>query len=205
MIAMRPTITLVPIGPVSPGLVSCLAARLPEVFGRVIHIAAPVGLPASAYDGRRRQYRGPALIAALQALRAPRGTCLVGLVDVDCYAPGLNFIFGQAAAEGREAVVALPRLRPVFYGLPDDPAVFHERVVKDVVHEVGHTWGLAHCAAPRCVMFFSNTLHDTDAKGVEFCSACRARLASKHAQENEVEGKTPVGVLPGAGPRRGNA
>lgn len=40
----------------------------------------------------------------------------------------------------------------------------------------GHTWGLAHCAAPRCVMFFSNTLHDTDAKGVEFCSACRVGL-----------------------------
>lgn len=176
---MRPIITLVPIGPVSPDLVSWLATRLPEVFGRDIQIAAPVGLPGSAYDGPRRQYRGSALIAALQALHSPPGTRLVGLADVDCYAPGLNFIFGQAAGAGREAIVALPRLRPSFYGSPEDPAVFHERVVKEIVHEVGHTWGLGHCAAPGCVMFFSNTLHDTDVKGVEFCSACRPRLTSE--------------------------
>ncbi len=202
---MRPSITLVPIGPVSPDLVSWLAIRLPEVFGRDIHIAVPVGLPASAYDGRRGQYRGPALIAALQVLRSPPGARLVGLADVDCYAPGLNFIFGQAAAAGREAIVALARLRPSFYGSPEDPALFHERVVKEIVHEVGHTWGLAHCATSRCVMFFSNTLHDTDVKGVEFCSACQARLASKQASENEVEGETPPGVLQGVRRRRGEA
>lgn len=151
------------------------------MIGQDIRIAEPAALPASAYDARRRQYRGHALIAALQALRSPSGTRKVGLADVDCYAPGLNFIFGQAAAEGREAIVALPRLRPSFYGLPEEPALFRERVLKEVVHELGHTWGLAHCAAPRCVMYFSNTLHDTDVKGVEFCSACRARLPSEQA------------------------
>ncbi len=178
---MSPNITLVPIGPVSPDLLPWLAGRLAEVIGQDIRIAEPVALPASAYDARRRQHRGHALIAALHALRPPSGTRIVGLADVDCYAPGLNFIFGQAAAEGREAIVALPRLRQSFYGLPEDPALFRERVLKEVVHELGHTWRLAHCAEPRCVMYFSNTLHDTDVKGVDFCPSCRARLASEQA------------------------
>ncbi|MFI5342177.1 MAG: archaemetzincin family Zn-dependent metalloprotease [Candidatus Methylomirabilales bacterium] len=178
---MTPNITLVSIGPVSPDLFPWLAGRLAEVIGQDIRIAEPVALPASAYDARRRQHRGHALIAALQALRSPSTTRLVGLADVDCYAPGLNFIFGQAAAEGREAIVALPRLRPSFYGSSEDPTLFRDRVVKKVVHELGHTWGLAHCAEPRWVMYFSNTVHDTDVKGVEFCPACRAWLAAEHA------------------------
>ena len=178
---MSPDITLVPIGPVPSGLLPWLAGRLAEVIEQDIRIAELMPLPASAYDARRRQHRGDALVAALRALCSLSGTRVVGLLDVDCYAPGLNFIFGQAAADGREAIVALPRLQASFYGLPEDPALFRERALKEVIHELGHTWGLAHCAEPRCVMYFSNTLHDTDVKGVEFCSACRVRFASEEA------------------------
>jgi archaemetzincin len=31
---------------------------------------------------------------------------------------------------------------------------------------------LGHCENPRCVMFFSNSLMDTDGKGFEFCLRC---------------------------------
>ena len=58
---------------------------------------------------------------------------------------------------------------------PDD-ALFLQRAVKEAVHELGHTCGLGHCRNPRCVMFFSNTLHDTDVKGPGFCTACRDKL-----------------------------
>jgi hypothetical protein len=36
--------------------------------------------------------------------------------------------------------------------------------------------GLEHCSNPICVMHFSNSLHDTDLKGWQFCPACQARL-----------------------------
>jgi archaemetzincin len=44
------------------------------------------------------------------------------------------------------------------------------------VHELGHTYGLRHCRDPRCVMHFSNSLHDTDVKGAGFCPRCRAQM-----------------------------
>jgi archaemetzincin len=102
---------------------------------------------------------------------------LLGLVDLDLYTPGLNFVFGQASMGGREALIALPRLRQSFYGLADDEALFHERAIKEAVHELGHTYGLGHCPDATCVMHFSNSLPDTDFKGKGFCAVCKAALA----------------------------
>jgi len=44
------------------------------------------------------------------------------------------------------------------------------------LHELGHTCGLGHCRDPRGIMFFSNTLHNTDMKGPGFCAACREKV-----------------------------
>ncbi len=168
-------ILLVPIGEVEADLAAWLAEELGSALGCPVTVGEAVPIPKGGYDPHRRQYRGEAMLAALRAVSTPAGRVL-GLADVDCYAPGLNFIFGQAALRGREAFVALPRLRPSFYGLPDDLPLFRQRVLKEAVHELGHTWGLGHCPDPRCVMHFSNTLHDTDVKGASFCSRCRQNL-----------------------------
>ncbi|WP_243679610.1 hypothetical protein [Vulcanisaeta souniana] len=53
------------------------------------------------------------------------------------------------------------------------------RILKEVLHELGHTFGLDHCTdPPRCVMYFSNTIEDTDRKGPGYCQKCMARLRS---------------------------
>lgn len=44
--------------------------------------------------------------------------------------------------------------------------------MKEAVHELGHTFGLVHCIDPKCVMFFSNSLADTDNKNTKFCKKC---------------------------------
>jgi archaemetzincin len=77
---------------------------------------------------------------------------------------------------GPAAIIALPRLRQSFYGLPEDEALYHERAVKEAVHEMGHTYGLGHCRNRRCVMAFSNSLLDTDAKSRHFCARCHPLL-----------------------------
>ena len=173
---MSKKIVLIPIGPVPSELLSWLADRLAELFDRCVVIGGTTSLPADGYNARRHQYEGDSMLAALESSRYPDADRLLGLTDVDCYTPCLNFIFGLATLCGRTAFVAVPRLRQSFYGLPEEQALFYERALKEVVHELGHTWGLSHCSDASCVMHFSNSLDDTDIKGADLCSRCKERV-----------------------------
>jgi archaemetzincin len=173
---MSANIHLVPIGIVPTELTSWVAHKTSDILGHDVVTGDQVPLPTDAYNPRRRQMLAAAIMDVLSTIPHRPAERVLGLTDADCYTPGLNFIFGQAALGGNEALVALPRLRQSFYGLPEDPALFRVRVLKEAIHELGHTWGLSHCAATYCVMRFSNTLRDTDVKGIGFCLRCQARL-----------------------------
>ncbi len=172
---MDRAIVLVPVGEAEARLLAETASLLANRLDRRVVVGEPVPLPEEAYDPKRRQYRGDSILIALGRLPASHAERLVGIVEADCYFDGLNFIFGQAVGRGREVFVALPRLRPSSYGLPEDPELFRERVLKEVVHELGHSWGLEHCSNERCVMYFSNSLEDTDRKAADLCPSCQAR------------------------------
>ena len=171
-------VLLVPVGEVDQSLVDWLEVHLADVIDSVVESAPEITLPERGYNERREQYLGDSILEALRRLSYPDAGRLLGLVNADLYARGLNFIFGQASVHGRTACVALPRLRQSFYGLPEDEELFHQRVLKECVHELGHTWGLEHCPNPKCVMYFSNTLADTDQKSVHYCPECSRKLPS---------------------------
>ena len=176
-------IWLVAIGAVPANLLDGLTAPLSVTFGRPCEIGAPAAVPRGAFDQRRNQYPGNAILSTLARLEAPDAERVLGVIDADCYAPGLNFIFGQAGVDGRSAFVAVPRLRQAFYSLREDEPLFHQRALKEAIHELGHTYGLQHCSNPRCVMHFSNSLYDTDFKSVTFCFSCNAQLERTLAGE----------------------
>jgi archaemetzincin len=104
---------------------------------------------------------------------------ILGICNFDAYSSGLNFVFGQASLSGGVAVIYLPRLRQEFYGLGADTSIFIERVLKEATHELGHALGLNHCPKRSCVMYFSNSLIDTDRKGKDFCNMCSNKLRQK--------------------------
>lgn len=170
-------ILLVPIGPVPIYLISWLQDNLGGFLDRRVETGRAVPLPKDGYDSSRQQYKGEAVIKILQSCRQPgQAERIVGLIDQDCYSGELNFILGQAVSGGRETFVALPRLRPSCSGMEEDKALFRQRVLKEIIHELGHSWGLPHCGRPQCVMYFSNSVADTDEKNPEFCSECSEKL-----------------------------
>jgi archaemetzincin len=133
-------------------------------------------LPRRGYHRWRGQYLAGVLLEELLRLDIPAGSKLVGITGVDIYAPGLNFVFGQALMPGTVGVISLARLRPGFYGREENESLFQERAVKEMVHELGHCCGLGHCSNRPCVMRFSNSISDTDIKGKDFCPSCEAAL-----------------------------
>ena len=108
-----------------------------------------------------------------------KNTIILGICNFDAYSSGLKFVFGQASLTGGVAAIYLPRLRQEFYGISADISIFIERVLKESTHEVGHTFGLAHCPKQSCVMHFSNSIVDTDRKAKDFCNVCCDKLHQK--------------------------
>jgi archaemetzincin len=163
------------VGSVDSDIIHDIRKQLSEIFPKTVCVIldSEMPTPKNAYDSRRNQFHSSFVLAKIhqcaEKLMADR---VLGITDVDLYVPRLNFVFGEAECSGRAAVISLYRLRPEFYGLSPDSALFARRSVKEAVHEIGHTLGLGHCRDPSCVMFFSNSILDTDRKKSTFCERC---------------------------------
>lgn len=168
-------IRLIPIGEIEKSLLETLRQSLVKVFNQSTQVDEGILLPHERWDPHRKQHLASILLDKLP--RPLSGERILGIVDADIFAPGLNFVFGQADMINRKALISLVRLRQEFYGLPPNDALFRERAVKEAVHELGHTYGLGHCPDPVCVMHFSNSLQDTDIKSLELCPLCQRKTS----------------------------
>ena len=179
-------------GTVDPALLAGVRAHVQGVFRFPARLEVPAGRPEEAFDAQRKQYSSHRILLWLAANR-PRGTArLIGLTDADLFIPVLTFVFGEAQLKGPVAVVSTARL--VGAGLPGEAARLPIRLRTEVIHELGHTFGLLHCASPRCAMARSASLRDVDAKHPDLCETCRAlflenvdEIGEPHEQEEHAD------------------
>jgi len=152
------------IGPVDAQVIAYLKDNLSCFWS--VEILPGIEVPQESYHQARKQYEGSALLRAL----SDRETPVLGVTEVDAFVDGLNYIFGLAI--GRRAMISLKRLRPEFYGLAEDDELLNQRVQKEAIHELGHVFGINHCLDQNCVMYFSNSILDTDFKDWRYCGRC---------------------------------
>lgn len=101
---------------------------------------------------------------------------LVGITAKDIGSPLFTHFFGRARLGGGAALVSLARLAPPFYGLKADDGLMRERAELEVMHELGHLFGLEHCRDPECVMRFAGTVEAIDLRGGTYCPTCMSSV-----------------------------
>jgi archaemetzincin len=177
---------LVTIGTVPEGALAWIEEAAAEWFPLPLRRLPPLPLPEAAYDRKRGQYQSVEIMKMLAQHAPPDATRLLGVTDVDLAIPMLTFLFGQAHLDGPIAVVSLCRLRQEFYGLPANESLLRERTVKEVLHELGHTFGLAHCSEPKCTMSLATHIELVDAKEEQYCARCGSHLVQRFAAQGGV-------------------
>lgn len=168
---LRP-LQLRPLGTMEEVPLGWLAAELEARLPVHTHLCEPWPLRAEWLDPERGQYRSNAIVDALVAT-GPEGWMLA-VTEVDLFAPGHRFVFGEATLGGCCALVSLARLRDDV-GSEPAPRLRH-RLLVEAIHEIGHVAGLAHCDIEGCVMMPSAQAADIDAKSPDFCARCVARV-----------------------------
>jgi len=128
------------------------------------------------YDPARKQYNGNDLLKEIELRFATETNKTLGLFNVDLFIPILTYIFGQASLNGRSGIASIYRLSNERYGIKKDQTIFVDRIRKEVIHELGHTFGLYHCSNPTCVMRSSTYVEDIDQKEHSLCHKCKAEL-----------------------------
>jgi archaemetzincin len=129
-----------------------------------------------AYSPERRQHHATLLLATLLRHLPEPGGKIVGVTAEDLFIPVLTFVFGLSQLNGPAAIVSTHRLHNEYYGLPASEELLRTRTVKEIVHELGHAFGLVHCRDTRCVMRSSTYVEEVDLKDASFCVSCGAAI-----------------------------
>ena len=165
-------IWVVPLPGAEAPLLEPLALEIEAVLHRPVWVGEPVRNVDVAYDPARDQYSSRQLLDLLRRMPPSGADRVLGVTHLDLFVPVLTFVFGEAQLEGPAAVVSSFRLDNRFYGLPDNLGLLQGRLLKEAIHELGHTYGLLHCADTQCVMRSSTYVEQVDLKRKTFCMEC---------------------------------
>jgi len=131
-----------------------------------------------SFSSDRNQYYSTKIISQAIPLTEAYDGKVILVTESDLFIPIFTYVFGEAQLNGKHSIVSLCRLHEEFYtGRTNDNLLF-ERTMKEVLHELGHNYGLYHCSNWDCVMHSSTSVEEVDIKGGFYCEKCIINIRS---------------------------
>lgn len=157
-------------------LLNDVVRELSNIFTSKINI---INIPldiSSAYSNERGQYFSTQLISEVLDLTTNFEGKVVIMVEFDLFVPVFTYVFGEAQLNGKHSIVSVCRLHEEFYSGTTNDILLFDRTIKEVLHELGHNFGLIHCKDWDCVMHVSQGIEEIDTKGNRYCSVCKNKI-----------------------------
>ena len=146
-----------------------------SVFGYQTEAMALLDSLDFAFDPARTQYHSTPILEKLSASAPDHAAKVLAVFREDLYIPILTYVYGEAQLGGKACMISIFRLREGI-SLPENNGVYEQRVVKEAVHELGHTFNLRHCKDRSCIMHYCHSIRDVDRKSGQLCRYCKVLL-----------------------------
>jgi archaemetzincin len=163
---------IAPIGIFAQDLLTTVTETVGRVFGLSCRIGPLIDEVGFAFEPERKQYHSTAILEALTNVAPADAFKVLALFREDLFIPILTHVYGEAQLGGTSCVVSIHRLAEGI-SMVNEHERYLERVAKEAVHELGHTFDLRHCPDAHCIMHYCRSIDDVDQKKSDLCRYCR--------------------------------
>jgi len=168
-------ILIAPIGDVDLQLLAPVSREIQRVFRALPEVRPVLSDLGFAFDAGREQYHSTPILHRLAAASPPGALRVLALTDVDLFIPILTHVYGEAQLGGKACIVSTFRLNEGHSGMAIQKK-YVDRIVKEAIHELGHTFKLHHCPDHTCIMHYCRNEEDVDRKSDQLCRYCKIML-----------------------------
>ena len=168
-------ILISPIGINDPYLMETVEKKAFDIFKYPVNVCCLLDDIEFAFSYERKQYNSTVILERLSDLAPDDSLKVIAVCEKDLFIPILTYVFGEAQLRGRSCIVSTYRLKDTA-AIINPESIFTDRVIKEAVHELGHTFNIRHCPDKACVMHYCRSLNDVDSKDIRMCRYCNAML-----------------------------
>jgi archaemetzincin len=171
-------ILISPVGELNTTLIEAMAGEIQRVFGFYTGIDSILNDLSFALDHNRNQHHSTMILEQLAARAPAQAVKVIAIAQVDLFIPILTHVYGEAQLGGTACVVSTFRLNEGRSGM-NISQKYIDRIVKEAIHELGHTFNLRHCPEASCIMHYCRNEEDVDRKSDELCRYCKVMLGDE--------------------------
>ena len=155
-----------------------LGQKIHRTFGFQTEIKSLLQDVNFAYNLTRDQYHSTAILEKLASTSPSQAIKVAAITNKDLFIPILTHVYGEAQIAGKACIVSTFRLQEGL-SIATIEKEFENRIVKEVLHELGHTFNLRHCNDKSCSMHYCRSIRDVDRKSDQLCRYCKILLEDK--------------------------